>query len=141
MSPLGQDRSASVAQAVAQWLFHETDFSWTPSVQDGMTPGEEARNRFSGCRFIADVGALLRVPAEATCTARVYFQRFLMRHSLRSSRTVHPYLLGGAALNLACKTTDNYRKLSDLVNYCRLIASQPNWKRGMPVPHYRETDK
>ncbi|KAI9325793.1 cyclin-like protein [Zopfochytrium polystomum] len=125
----------------AEWLFSEDDFCWTPSVQDGMTPGEEARMRFSGCRFITDVGSLLRVPAEGTSIARVYFQRFLMRHSFRESKVVHPYLLGGTALHLACKTTDNYRKIGDLVNYCRLIASVPNWKKGMPVPSYKDSDK
>ncbi|KAJ3417129.1 hypothetical protein HDV05_006988 [Chytridiales sp. JEL 0842] len=118
-----------------QWLFADEDMATTPSVLDGMTPGEEARSRFSGCRFINDVGKLLSLPPEVTCTAKMYLQRFFMRHSFGKRQELHPYMIGGTALYLACKTRDHYRKLDLLINAFRTVANTPKgWAPGKPMP-------
>jgi hypothetical protein len=53
--------SSNLVEQSAQWLFPDEEMASTPSVLDGITPGEEARNRFSGCRFITDVGRMLQL--------------------------------------------------------------------------------
>jgi hypothetical protein len=65
-----------------------------------------------------------------------------MRHSFGKAKELHQYMIGATALNLACKTTDHYRRLNDLVDACRLVSNPPRgWATGHPKPRYSEQDK
>lgn len=71
-----------LAEAEQQWIFSQEDLNRTPSVMDGMSPAEEQELRSKGVNFIMQVGIALKLPQLTLDTAHVFFNRFLMRHSL-----------------------------------------------------------
>jgi Cyclin, N-terminal domain len=61
---------------------HQIDVSQLPSVRDGsMSAQEEAIKRRKTCRFIEEVGRMLKLPRVAVATAMVFFHRFYAKHS------------------------------------------------------------
>ena len=74
-----------LAEQEAQWLFTDAELANTPSIQDGMSQAEEKDLRAKGVNFIVQVGILLKLPQLTLSTAAIFFQRFLMRASLKSA--------------------------------------------------------
>lgn len=74
--------NAVLAETEAQWIFTEDELSRTPSVLDGMPIDKERDLRYKGVNFIMQVGILLKLSNITLGTACVFFNRFLMRHSL-----------------------------------------------------------
>ncbi|KAJ3216829.1 hypothetical protein HDU67_008915 [Dinochytrium kinnereticum] len=125
-------RGLTLAQQVDQWIFSDSDFARTPSIQNNMLPHEEAWKRAKGCRFIKELGKKLNLPKETTATARLFFQRFFMRNAFpkKENEDPHPFMIGGTAVHLACKLTDSYRRLNDIIYNCRLVANPEYAKNG-----------
>lgn len=73
----------AVAQAEEQWIFTEDELLLAPTIVDGMTPGEERALRRKGVNFILQVGMMLKLPQTTLSTAAVFFNRYLMRNSLK----------------------------------------------------------
>ncbi|KAF2723041.1 cyclin-like protein [Polychaeton citri CBS 116435] len=120
-----------LAEADAQWLFTEAELANTPSIQDGMPPAEERDLRSKGVNFIIQVGLLLKLPQLTLSTAAIFFQRFLMRASLKRERDgipkLHHYQTAATALFLATKVEESCRKMKDLIlACCRVAQKNPN---------------
>jgi len=85
-----------VAEAEEQWLFTEEELLNTPSVLDGMSPDQEREYRTKGANFILQVGIMLKLPQITISTGCIFFNRFLMRHSLVSKpgqpKALHHYV-------------------------------------------------
>ena len=57
---------------------------------DGMSPDEERTLRKKGVNFILQVGMMLKLPQTTLSTAAVFFNRYLMRKSLKASTSYKP---------------------------------------------------
>jgi protein BUR2 len=79
---MSKDPAEVLAEAELQWMYSEEDLLHTPSILDGMSPDEERQLRSKGTNFITQVGIMLKLPQTTLCTASIFFNRFLMRHSL-----------------------------------------------------------
>ncbi|KAK5132676.1 hypothetical protein LTR08_008720 [Meristemomyces frigidus] len=117
--------------AHSQWLFTPAELANTPSIQDGMTVSDERETRSKGIAFILQVGVLLKLPQLTLDTAAVFFQRFLMRASLKKPRgdvpKLHHYQSAATSLFLATKVEESGRKMKDLiVAFCRVAQKNPN---------------
>ena len=120
-----------LAEAEAQWIFSEAELANTPSIQDGMTQAEEQETRAKGVNFIVQVGIMLKLPQLTLSTAAVFFQRFLMRGSLKKERNgipkLHHYQTAATALFLATKVEESCRKMKELIlAFCRVAQKNPN---------------
>ena len=120
-----------LAEAEAQWIFTEAELANTPSIQDGMTQAEEKEIRAKGVNFIVQVGIMLKLPQLTLSTAAVFFQRFLMRASLKKERNgipkLHHYQTAATALFLATKVEESCRKMKELIlAFCRVAQKNPN---------------
>lgn len=120
-----------LAEAEAQWLFSEAELANTPSIQDGMTQAEEQEIRAKGVNFIVQVGIMLKLPQLTLSTAAIFFQRFLMRASLKKERNgipkLHQYQAAATALFLATKVEESCRKMKELIlAFCRVAQKNPN---------------
>lgn len=120
-----------LAEAEAQWLFTEAELANTPSIQDGMSQEDEKLTRARGVHFIVQVGILLKLPQLTLSTASIFFQRFLMRASLKKERggipKLHHFQSAGIALFLATKVEESCRKLKDMIlALCRIAQKNPN---------------
>ena len=120
-----------LAEQEAQWLFTDAELANTPSIQDGMTQAEEKDLRAKGVNFIVQVGILLKLPQLTLSTAAIFFQRFLMRASLKSSRDgipkLHHFQSAATALFLATKVEESCRKMKEIVlACCRVAQKNPN---------------
>lgn len=120
-----------LAEAEAQWVFSEAELANTPSIQDGMTQAEEKEMRGKGVNFIVQVGIMLKLPQLTLSTAAVFFQRFLMRASLKKERAgipkLHHYQTAATALFLATKVEESCRKMKELIlAFCRVAQKNPN---------------
>lgn len=120
-----------LAEQEAQWLFTDAELANTPSIQDGMTQAEEKDLRAKGVNFIVQVGILLKLPQLTLSTAAIFFQRFLMRASLKSARDgipkLHHYQSAATALFLATKVEESCRKMKEIVlACCRVAQKNPN---------------
>jgi protein BUR2 len=71
-----------LAETEQQWLYTEEELLWSPSIVEGMPPEEERILRSKGVNFIIQVGIMLKLPQTTISTAAVFFNRFVMRHSL-----------------------------------------------------------
>lgn len=69
-----------------QWLFTEEELLMTPSIMDGMKPEEEKAIRRKGVQFILQVGMMLKLPQTTLSSAAIFFNRFLMRNSLKHNK-------------------------------------------------------
>ncbi|KAF2165744.1 hypothetical protein M409DRAFT_67095 [Zasmidium cellare ATCC 36951] len=120
-----------LAEAEAQWLFTEAELANTPSIQDGMSQAEEKEVRAKGVNFIVQVGIMLKLPQLTLSTASIFFQRYLMRASLKQERDgipkLHHYQAAATALFLATKVEESCRKMKELiVAFCRVAQKNPN---------------
>jgi protein BUR2 len=78
-----------------QWIFTEEELLQTPSILAGMSPEEEKQIRYKGVNFILQVGMMLKLPQTTMSTAAVFFNRFLMRNSLKAApgyKPLHHYV-------------------------------------------------
>jgi protein BUR2 len=133
--PAAQHRPKSpnrvLAEQEAQWLFTDAELANTPSIQDGMSQAEEKELRAKGVNFIVQVGILLKLPQLTLSTAAIFFQRFLMRASLKSVRggipKLHHFQSAATALFLATKVEESCRKMKEIVlACCRVAQKNPN---------------
>nr|POF04001.1 cyclin pch1 [Quercus suber] len=120
-----------LAEAEAQWLFTEAELANTPSIQDGMPATEERDTRSKGINFIIQVGVMLKLPQLTISTAAVFFQRFLMRASMKKARNgipkLHHYQIAATCLFLATKVEESCRKMKEMIlAFCRVAQKNPN---------------
>jgi protein BUR2 len=73
----------AVVESEQQWVFTEEELLLAPSITDGMPPEEERTLRRKGVNFILQVGMMLKLPQTTLSTAAVFFNRYLMRNSLK----------------------------------------------------------
>lgn len=73
----------AVVEAEEQWIFTEEELLQAPSIVDGMSPEEERGLRKKGVNFIQQVGMMLKLPQTTLSIAAVFFNRYLMRNSLK----------------------------------------------------------
>jgi protein BUR2 len=73
----------AVEESEQQWVFTEEELLAAPSIQDGMSVEEERALRRKGVNFILQVGMMLKLPQTTLSTAAVFFNRYLMRRSLK----------------------------------------------------------
>lgn len=73
----------AVIEAEQQWVFTEEELLQAPSILDGMPVEEERTLRRKGVNFILQVGMMLKLPQTTLSTAAVFFNRYLMRCSLK----------------------------------------------------------
>lgn len=120
----------AVAEAEQQWIFTEDELLQAPSILDGIPPEEERTLRRKGVNFILQVGMMLKLPQTTLSTAAVFFNRYLMRNSLKSRpgyKPLHHYQVAATALFLATKVEENCRKMKELVVACvRVALKDPN---------------
>ncbi|PVI06107.1 cyclin-like protein [Periconia macrospinosa] len=120
----------AVVRAEQQWLFTEEELNQTPSILDGMTPEEERILRKKGVNFILQVGMMLKLPQTTLSVAAIFFNRYLMRNSLKSRpgyKPLHHYQVAATALFLATKVEESCRKMKELVVACvRVALKDPN---------------
>jgi len=86
-----------LAESEAQWLFSDAELERTPSVLDGMSAVTERETRAKGLNFVMQVGIMLKLPQLTLSTAGIFFNRFLMRHSLvnkpgADTKALHHYV-------------------------------------------------
>ncbi|KAK5107105.1 hypothetical protein LTR62_001853 [Meristemomyces frigidus] len=127
----GKEPDRILAEAEAQWLFTEAELANTPSIQDGMPLAEERDTRAKGVHFVVQVGIMLKLPQLTLSIAAIYFQRFLMRASLKKPRgdipKLHHYQIAATALFLATKVEESCRKMKDMIlAFCRVAQKNPN---------------
>ncbi|KAK5125801.1 hypothetical protein LTR85_012077 [Meristemomyces frigidus] len=120
-----------LAETEAQWIFTEAELANTPSIQDGMSQAEERETRAKGVNFIIQVGIMLKLPQLTLSTAAIFFQRFLMRASLKKARNeipkLHHYQSAATALFLATKVEESCRKMKEMIiAFCRVAQKNPN---------------
>ena len=80
----------AVVEAEQQWIFTEDELLQTPSIVDGMAVEEERTLRRKGVGFILQVGMMLKLPQTTLSTAAVFFNRYLMRMSLKPRQGYKP---------------------------------------------------
>ncbi|KAK5169604.1 uncharacterized protein LTR77_005581 [Saxophila tyrrhenica] len=120
-----------LAEAEAQWIFSEAELANTPSIQDGMSQADEKDTRAKGVNFIIQVGVMLKLPQLTLSTAAIFFQRFLMRASLKKERNgiprLHHFQSAATALFVAAKVEESSRKMKELIlAFCRVAQKNPN---------------
>jgi protein BUR2 len=97
---------------------------------EGMPAEEERTLRRKGVNFILQVGMMLKLPQTTLSTAAVFFNRYLMRNSLKPRpgyKPLHHYQVAATALFLATKVEENCRKMKELVVACvRVALKDPN---------------
>jgi protein BUR2 len=81
-----KDPETVLAETERQWLYTEDELDRAPSCVAGMPPHEERLMRHKGVNFIIQVGVMLKLPQTTISTASVFLNRFMMRHSLISSK-------------------------------------------------------
>ncbi|KAH6616329.1 cyclin-like protein [Boeremia exigua] len=120
----------AVVEAELQWIYVEDELAHAPSILDGMAIEEERMLRRKGVNFILQVGMMLKLPQTTLSTAAVFFNRYLMRCSLKPKpgyKPLHHYQVAATALFLATKVEENCRKMKELVVACvRVALKDPN---------------
>jgi protein BUR2 len=132
-------------EAEQQWIYTEDELRRAPSVVDGLSVEDERTFRYKGYNFIAQVGIMLKLPQTTISSATVFFNRFLMRYSLKgrtkSDKPLHHYVRHGkttsttqitnsaqqvaaTALFLATKVEEHCRKVRELVIACCRVAQK-----------------
>lgn len=96
-----------------------------------MTQAEETETRAKGVNFIVQVGIMLKLPQLTLSTAAIFFQRFLMRASLKKERDgipkLHHYQAAATALFVATKVEESSRKMKEMIlAFCRVAQKNPN---------------
>jgi len=90
----------------------QIDTSQLPSVKHGMSEKEEAIKRRKTCRFIEEVGRVLKLPRVAIATAMVFFHRFYAKHSFQEHDR---FEVAVASILLAAKTEESPKKLQVVI--------------------------
>jgi protein BUR2 len=80
----------AVVESEQQWVFTEDELLQAPSILDGMPAEEERTLRRKGVNFILQVGMMLKLPQTTLSTAAVFFNRYLMRQSLKPRQGYKP---------------------------------------------------
>jgi protein BUR2 len=80
----------AVVEAEQQWVFAEEELLLAPSILDGMPAEEERTLRRKGVNFILQVGMMLKLPQTTLSTAAVFFNRYMMRNSLKPRQGYKP---------------------------------------------------
>jgi protein BUR2 len=80
----------AVEESEQQWVFTEEELLEAPSILDGMPAEEERMMRRKGVNFILQVGMMLKLPQTTLSTAAVFFNRYLMRSSLKPRQGYKP---------------------------------------------------
>lgn len=96
-----------------------------------MSLEQERDIRAKGVNFIVQVGIMLKLPQLTLSTAAIFFQRFLMRASLKKERNsipkLHHFQSAAIAIFLATKVEESSRKMKDMVlAFCRVAQKNPN---------------
>ncbi|TPX32010.1 hypothetical protein SeMB42_g07667 [Synchytrium endobioticum] len=105
-----------------QWLFSLEALAKSPSIQDGMSPADEACQKAWACIYMRRIGRDLKLTTETVATAKYFLHRFYTRNSLQD---VNPYEVAAAALYLSCKLSDSHRKLRVFIlATVRIVAKQ-----------------
>jgi protein BUR2 len=85
-----------IEEAERQWIYTEDELLRAPSIVDGLTVDEERTFRYKGYNFITQVGIMLKLPQTTLASATVFFNRFLMRYSLKArskeEKKLHHYV-------------------------------------------------
>ncbi|KAI8843334.1 hypothetical protein BJ741DRAFT_590597 [Chytriomyces cf. hyalinus JEL632] len=134
------------ASRAPNWVFTAEQLAESVSVAEGNSHLAEAAARLSACGFMEKVAMRMRnIPPETLPVAKVYLLRFCQRQIVaRTNGAVHPYVAGATALFLACKSTDNYRKLPTFIKQCRWVAFKgPEGVKDEFVerPQFKDDDK
>ncbi|KAJ3400036.1 hypothetical protein HDU80_007335 [Chytriomyces hyalinus] len=134
------------ASRAPNWVFTAEQLAESVSVAEGSSHMAEAAARLSACGFMEKVAMRMRnIPPETLPVAKVYLLRFCQRQIVaRTNGAVHPYVAGATALFLACKSTDNYRKLPTFIKQCRWVAFKgPEGVKDEFVerPQFKDDDK
>ncbi|KAJ3264819.1 hypothetical protein HDU77_007491 [Chytriomyces hyalinus] len=134
------------ASRAPNWVFTAEQLAESVSVAEGNSHMAEAAARLSACGFMEKVAMRMRnIPPETLPVAKVYLLRFCQRQIVaRTNGAVHPYVAGATALFLACKSTDNYRKLPTFIKQCRWVAFKgPEGVKDEFVerPQFKDDDK
>jgi protein BUR2 len=120
----------AVVDSEQQWVFTEDELLQAPTIAEGMPAEEERTLRRKGVNFILQVGMMLKLPQTTLSTAAVFFNRYLMRNSLKPRpgyKPLHHYQVAATALFLATKVEENCRKMKELVVACvRVALKDPN---------------
>ncbi|KAJ3379677.1 hypothetical protein HDU84_006468 [Entophlyctis sp. JEL0112] len=150
---------AFAARASPQWMYPLDAFvscpdppaASSPNILTGLSPAlvtDAVAARLSACSFIEKVAGRFRnLPTETVAVAKMFLLRFSMRRVVSRSNPstgIHPYVAGGTALFLSCKSTDNYRKLSNIIYHCRWVAFKgPEGVKPevLERPELKESDK
>lgn len=115
--------AAAAAASAAVSSPKQIDMSMLPSVKDGMSEKEEALKRRKTCRFIEEVGRVLKLPRVAIATAMVMFHRFYAKHSFQEHDR---FEVAVAAILLAAKTEESPKKLQIVIEEAHKVK-----QRGM----------
>jgi len=91
----------------------QIDASQLPSVLAGMSEKEEALKRRKTCRFIEEVGRVLKLPRVSVATAMVFFHRFYAKHSFQEHERFEVAI---ASILLAAKTEESPKKLHVVIS-------------------------
>lgn len=76
-----------------QWFFTPDEALSTPSIIDGLAPGDERLRRAKGVNFIYQAGAMIELPQTTLWVGAVFFHRFYMRFSMVEDKGgVHHYV-------------------------------------------------
>ncbi|WPH02025.1 Hypothetical protein R9X50_00488000 [Acrodontium crateriforme] len=123
--------NAVLAETEAQWIFTPEELANTPSIQHGMSPADERDIRAKGVTFIVQAGIMLKLPQLTLSTAAIFFQRFLMRASLKREHEgipkLHHYQAAATCLFLATKVEESGRKMKEMIlTFCRVAQKNPN---------------
>jgi hypothetical protein len=101
----------------------------TPSETEGMNLTEERKIRIFCTGLIQEAGILLKLPQICILTGMLTFNRFYWRKSFQKTE---PFNIACAALFVATKVEESFRKLRDLVSvFFHLIKKKENIK---PIP-------
>lgn len=79
-----------MVESELQWIYVEEELAQAPSILDGMPVEEERTLRRKGVNFILQVGMMLKLPQTTLSTAAVFFNRYLMRNSLKPKAGYKP---------------------------------------------------
>ncbi|KAJ3028445.1 UNVERIFIED_CONTAM: hypothetical protein HDU68_001671 [Siphonaria sp. JEL0065] len=156
-----------------QFVFPVEALAATPSILAGFSAAEEAAARLSSTAFVDKLAHRLgRLPTETVAVAKVFLLRFGMRHVVaKDGQHIHPYVAGAisllvpltanafidsvlllvvswrqsaTALFLACKSTDHYRKLTNVIYQCRYISFKGPEGVAMEfvqIPEFKDSDR
>ncbi|KAM3960063.1 LOW QUALITY PROTEIN: cyclin-K [Aphomia sociella] len=103
------------------WYYDKKDLQNTPSFRDGISTDTENRYRKEGARFIIDTGSKMDLGYNTVATGVVYFHRFYMFHSFRTSPR---YITACCCLFLAGKVEETPKKCKDIIKVAKSLLTE-----------------